>query len=59
MASPNDTRSHRSNFQNTALNICYIAGPIVLMPFPGLKIRSHTELEGEKGFYLGIYFKDP
>ena len=32
---------------------------MVLMPFPGLKIKSHTLLEGEKGFYLGIYFKDP
>ena len=32
---------------------------MLVMPFPGLKIRSHTQLEGEKGFYLGIYFKDP
>ena len=32
---------------------------LTLMPFLGLKLKSQTWLEGKKGFYLGIYFKDP
>lgn len=33
-------------------------GTLGLMPSPGLQIKSQSRLEGKKGFFLSIYFKD-